>query len=317
MELNVELKNDEPRCCEDLLQSFEPSCDGKILEFSGVGNNDVYNISSPFEIGGKTVIAGRVEQRNDYANSVMVFFEESDNSWHPVLEAPVLKLEDPFTTKIGDETILGGVEVYTEGNSFGDPEIFYKTVFYRGKDFRSLEKFAEGPEKMKDIRLVQHTNGKICVFTRPQGGDYGKGMMGFTQINNLEELNCRNLLNAEILEGFFHPDEWGGANELHLLPDGRLGVLGHIAYEDAYEGKHYYSIAFEYDLDTHKASGMKIVVTRDCFTPGEVKNRKYADIVFSGGLIRHNNGYATWFGGLSDAQAGRKLVVDPFALNFC
>ena len=34
------------------------------LQFTGVGDKDVYNITAPFQIDGVTVIAGRVESRD-------------------------------------------------------------------------------------------------------------------------------------------------------------------------------------------------------------------------------------------------------------
>ena len=37
-----------------------------------------------------------------------------------------------------------------------------------------------------------------------------------------------------------------------------------------------------------------------------------ADVMFSGGLVRHGNGTATLYAGLSDTEAGQLLLADPF-----
>ena len=308
----------EPECCTKLLEDFERKnfpYTGEILNFSGVGDHDVYNISHPFEINGRNVIAGRVEKRDVWADSKIVFFEENGNSWNRINDAPILKLEDPFTTKLGDEIVLGGVEVYTENNAFNSRDIGYRTVFYKGKCFDSLQRFAQGPDKMKDIRLAYSTKGKIQVCTRPQGGQFGKGQIGYTELESIEELHEENILKAKIVEKIFKEDQWGGANELHLLEDGRIGVLGHISYEDEYGHKHYYAMTFIYDPLTHQTTPVEILATRKNFPKGEFKKPELEDVVFPGGLVRHKNGTATLYAGLSDAQAGRITLPDPFLLK--
>ena len=283
-----------------------------ILNFRGVDGHDVYNISQPFDIGGKTVIAGRVEKREEWAKSNVVFFEKGKDSWEYVENSPVLPLEDAFATNFGDEVVMGGVEVYTINNEYDSKDIGYRTVFYRGRNLNNLERFAHGPEKMKDIRLVPLKDGGIGVLTRPQGGNFGKGMIGSVQIQSLDELNKEKIMEAEIMEGLFKEDEWGGANELHILKDGRIGVLGHIAYQDESHYKHYYAMTFIYNPKTHEATPIRILATREDFPKGEYKMPELKDVVFPGGLVRHNNGYATLYAGLSDAQAGIVTLPDPF-----
>ncbi len=317
MELQIEKR--EPICCSELVTEFEDTdfpYQSKILKFSGIGEHDVYNISHPFEINSRKVIAGRVEKRGAWADSNIVFFEENGSSWNPIEEAPVLKMEDAFATNIGDEIVLGGVEVYTTDNTFNSKGIGYRTIFYKGKCFSTLKRFAQGPNQMKDIRLTHSTNGKIMVCTRPQGGEFGRGQIGYTEIENLDELHEENILKAQIVENIFAPDEWGGANELHLLPDGRMGVLGHIAYEDEKQCKHYYAMTFIYNPTTHKISPIKILATRKNFPSGAAKKAELEDVVFPGGLVRHLDGTATLYAGLSDAQAGSIDLPDPFS-NFC
>jgi predicted GH43/DUF377 family glycosyl hydrolase len=315
METAKNLERTEPRCCTEILEEFEskePFQRGALMEFTGVGNRDVYNISQPFEIENRTVIAGRVEKREDWAKSKVAFFEQTgDFTWNAIKEAPILPLEDPFVTTIGGETILGGVEVYTTKNEFNSNEIGYRTVFYKGKKLSDLKRFAQGPDRMKDIRLVELPNGKIGVCTRPQGGEHGRGQIGYMTISRLEEINEETLLSARVIGNLFKSDQWGGANQLFVLKNGEIGVLGHIAYEDGLGYKHYYAVSFTYNPLSHEYSPMKIIATRKCFPPGEAKKPQLGNVHFPGGLKREN-GHFVVYGGLSDAQSGFKPIPDPF-----
>lgn len=314
MEQNKEKEGFSPPRCTELLESFEKKEAlpiGEKLRFSGVGEKDVYNISPPFRIGDATVIAGRVESRKAWADSQVLFFEEKNGVWVPVNDAPTLQLEDGFATRIKDETIIGGVEVYS--HSFASGGVGYRTVFYRGHDLTSLKKFAVGPDMMKDIRLAPLENERLGVFTRPQGGNNGRGTIGYTELQRLEDLTRENILNAKIIENQFAPEEWGGANELHPLQNGKIGVVGHIAYQETQNAKHYYAMSFVYDPHTHHASPIEIIATRKNFPAGDSKTPELEDVVFPGGLVRHGDGTATLYAGLSDAEAGKLVRPDPFS----
>jgi hypothetical protein len=316
---NIDIEKEKrpypPRCTE-LLERFkskEALPMGEKLQFSGVDGQDVYNITAPFFIDNRTVIAGRVEKREKLADSQVMFFEEKNGVWSPIDGAPTFKLEDGFLKQIGDETIFGGVEVYPSPGKDNKDEVGYRTVFYRGHDLSSLEKFAVGPDGMKDIRLVSLANGHIGVFTRPQGGENGNGKIGYIEIESPEDLNEKNLLNAKIIENQFASGEWGGVNELYLLEDGKIGVVGHIAYIDEQDIKHYYAMAFVYDPETHLSSPIEIIATRENFPAGEEKNTELADIIFPSSLVFGDDGTVTLYAGLSDAEAGiNSGLPNPF-----
>jgi len=314
-EINVEKKEFNPLSCVELLRDFKEKAvlaKGEKLQFSGVGQNDVYNISKPFSIGGETVLAGRVEAREAWADSHVQFFKNETGILVPADGAPTLQLEDGFATHIGDETIIGGVDVYPNPTPTDPKRIDYRTAFYRGHDFPSLKKFALGPENMKDVRLTSLANNKIAAFTRPQGGSNGNGKIGYIELDSLDDINAKNLLNAKIIENQFAPEEWGGANELHLLPDGQIGVLGHVAYRDEQNIRHYYAISFVYNPKNHQASPLKIIATRENFPAGPAKTAELVDVIFPGGLVRHDDGTATLYAGLSDTEAGSIKISDPF-----
>lgn len=311
--LTVEHVKGSPKTARELFEAFEereqlPA--GELLTFEGVGGKDVYNITAPFVIDGKTYIAGRVESRDTELGSQVRFFEERNGVWIPVPGTPTFDLQDPFVTKVGRELIFGGVKI--SGIEKYPRELDYRTEFFRGENLQTLTRFAEGPLKMKDSRLIALSNGEIAVFTRPQGEIGGRGTIGFMELPNLEALATVNPLEAKLIQGQFRDDEWGGTNELHLLEDNRIGVLGRIAYNDA-KGKHYYAMTFTFDPETEIVSPLTIIAARKNFPLAPAKRSpELDDIIFPGGLIRHRDKTATLYAGLSDTSAGRITIPDPF-----
>lgn len=301
--------------CRELLarlaaESAGPRAAGKIA-FVGVGEHDVYNITAPFFFDGQTLIAGRVESRFTESSTLVLFRRGRDGTWHPCPGAPVLPgLQDPCVTTINGELILGGVRFPVP---LPDGRNGWRMEFYRGRRLSGLERFLTGPDHMKDIRLICLPDGRVAVFNRPQGEVGGRGKIGLTLARSLDELSAKVIVEAPLLEAQ-HPDsEWSGANEIHVLRDGRLGVLGHIACWDEQETRHYYPMVFAVHPDTRRASALRIIARRCDFPEGPAKRPDLADVLFSGGLLRHGNGTATLFAGLSDAEAGYLRMDDPMA----
>ncbi|UOQ45003.1 DUF1861 family protein [Halobacillus salinarum] len=279
------------------------------LIFAGVGKRDVYNITAPFEDNGKRIIAGRVEAR-DSENSEVVFFSEQNGEWRPEPGLPTYSLQDPFVSKIHDELVFGGVEIFPHPTNEG--ALSWRTVFYKGDGLSGLTRFASGPDGMKDIRLVELEDKSIGVFTRPQGEKGGRGKMGYTSISQLEELQAETIAEAPLIESHFADEEWGGANEVRLLKNNEIGVLGHMAAFDEAGNRHYYPIVFQYDPVHNQISHMKIIACRDDFPEGEAKRPDLTDVLFSGGIERLNNQEAALYVGASDAEAYRAVIFDPF-----
>lgn len=303
----------QAKSCEALLSDFrrkKTRSFGEKLRFTGVGQRDVYNISAPFEDEGEQVIAGRVEARNSESSEVMFFVQRGDE-WVPREGAPVFALQDPFVSCVHGETVFGGVEVYFDGD---DPHYVtsWRTVFYRGSKIADLRPFAKGPLTMKDIRLVELRSGRIGVFTRPMMVDGARGLIGYAEISELSELTEEAINGAVLLHGQFLREEWGGANEAHLLSNGLIGVLGHIARMEKHNIRHYYPMAFAFDPATHRTSPLKLLAERSMFPDGPAKRPDLKDVLFSGGLIRMDGGVACLYTGVSDAEAHRILIPDPF-----
>lgn len=296
-------------------QAHRPRRPGEILVFEGTDGLDVYNPSIPFESAGRTVIAGRVESR-DSEKSRTVFFEPRGSVWTPVVGAPVLPLQDPFVSFFHDGLVVGGVNVTWDG----DRLVEYHTDFYKGKDIFHLALFLSGPTFMKDVRLLELPDGRVAVFSRPQGqpmlDKYGCiAKIGFAVAPSLEAVTAGFIEDAPLLEGHFLPDEWGGSNQLYNLKNGLVGVIGHESWGETLDGVfyiHYYSMAFAIDPATRRMTPSKVIGTRDCFPAGPQKDRRSQDVVFTSGILRQEDGKAQLYCGLSDCQVGKLEIPDPF-----
>lgn len=303
------------RTCDQLIKEF-PYLKAKQTNtrlpmlFNDNDNRDIYNISAPFFHKGKQILLGRVEPR-DTEDSDTAFFVNDKGIWKLDTQyTPLKHLQDPFYCYIDGTLIIGGVEI---DKDVKDGHIVtYRTVFYRESAPHKFEKFAQGPEKMKDIRLLELPNKKILVATRPQGIDGSRGRIGFKIIDSLNELNSQTILSARILDKQFIKEEWGGVNGLYILENGKVGVLSHIAKYDQENNVHYYSSCFVYDVNSGNYSPMKIIATRNNFENGQSKRKSLEDVVFSGGIVRSGNGTAKLYCGVGDAEAHCISILDPF-----
>ncbi|WP_424768716.1 MTP-1 family protein [Paenibacillus sp. sgz302251] len=306
------IKNEVKTCAtllEQYLEKNKPVINPVKLLFKGVGDRDVYNISAPFEDDGEQVIAGRVESR-DSEHSHIMFFVERNGEWIPREGMQELELQDPFYTRVGGEIVLGGVQVYPHPTNAG--ALAWRTVMYKGKRLRELELFFTGPNGMKDLRIAELHDGSIVILTRPQGEKGGRGKIGFMRLASLAELTIEKVEEAPLLNEQFIDAEWGGANEIHLLSNGLVGVLGHIASFDEAGDRHYYPMVFALNPFTGEYTDIEIIAIRDKFLPGESKRTDLVDVVFSGGLVRKKDGFADLYAGISDAEAHRMTIQDPF-----
>ncbi|RYL92485.1 DUF1861 family protein [Sporolactobacillus sp. THM7-4] len=301
---------DVPRDSGALLEADEKNKRSVItvekLKFIGVKEKDIYNITAPFYEEARSVIAGRVESREN-EESYVAFFEYVDGNWRIREDMPTFPLQDPFITKIDGQLIFGGVKVL-KGQS---GQVTWRTVLYRGESVRSLVPFFEGPIGMKDLRLAQLENGKVLVLTRPLGQKGGRGKIGYLLLSSLDELDVKKLEEAPLLDGQFSDEEWGGANEIHLLKNGHVGVLGHIAHFDEYGHRHYYSMIFTLDPQTGSHTPIEVIARRENFVDGPAKREDLKDIVFSGGAIRVDSKLVL-YAGTSDTEAQKMVLNDPF-----
>ncbi len=289
-----------------------------ILKFHGIDGFDVYNTSVPFWWKGKKYIYGRVEKREEWARSWVRLFEETDkDEWTLVQNDMIYQLEDPYISIIKDELVLGGTHVRKQQ---GRIETYYG-YFYKGKDIHDLVYFTTGPDYMKDIRLVELSDKRIGVFSRPRNEEIralhgSESIIGFTIINNISELNAEIINKAIKIEGLFENDEWGGCNQCYLLDSGRIGVVGHISYKEVDDsGKDilvYMNVSFVYDIEEHKALDLKIIGTRDCYPEVPSKVPTLVDCAFTSGIVMREDGKVDLYSGIGDTKEGRIVIDYPF-----
>lgn len=292
-----------------LFRSTEQPTNAKKIVFNGVEGFDIYNPTAPFKFNGKTYIIGRVEKRDSEHSEAIFFVQQEDGSYSVAEDINKYVLQDPYISLIGDVFIFGGTEIFPHPEN---PEnLWWRAKFYYGNDIRDLKELTVGPNGMKDIRLVGLVDGRIGVFSRPQGEKGGRGKIGFTTIENLEDLNASVIDNAPLLD-LFYDEEWGGANEAHLLKNGKIGVLGHIANFSDGDVRHYYPMVFSLDPRTGETSQMEIIAERSNFVDGPAKRDDLIDVLFSAGLIRKNDGTAVLYTGVSDVESQCITIKDPF-----
>lgn len=300
-------------------QRHEKIYESKKLTFHGVEGFTVYNCSIPFAFGGKEYIYGRVEKYSEWARSWVRLFEKTgEDEYTLVRDHMIYQLEDPYVSFIQGELVLGGTHVRKQ---CGKVDTLYG-YFYRGTDLNDLDYFTTGPDFMKDIRLVDLQNGKIGVFSRPRNAEieklYGSGaMIGYAEINSLDELSDEVIQNAKPILGIFDVGEWGGCNQAYLLENGKIGVIGHQSFRQYLENdrllKVYVSIALEFDPVSFKATHNKIIATRSCYPESRSKKPELEDCTFTSGIVMRPDGKADLYGGLSDVEEGRVVIDYPFS----
>lgn len=284
--------------------------DSAILTFKGVEGYDVYNCSIPFVCNGERYIYGRVERRDEWcASHVCRFKEVEPDVFEKVPNSRTYELEDPFLAFIGGERVLGGTNVHKQS---GELET-YDCRFYKGNNPEHLAYFTTGPRGMKDIRLVQMKDG-IGVFTRPEG------LVGFTVINDIMELNSNIIENAPIVD-FIDENGYGGANQCYYLESGMIGIIGHMVYPKALEDgrieRVYINVAAVFDPESRKTIETKIIGTRRCYPASDAIRRHWTgipldDTAFTSGIVMREDGKADLYSGLSDALEGRITIDYPF-----
>jgi len=287
----------------------------------GASRVDVYNPSVPFEFEGEEYIAGRVESSGkQFEHSTLtVFFRREADRYIP-LAKPVFPIQDPNITWIGEDLVLSGVSVFPLGPGQAD----YRQVFYKGKDLKHLEKFLEGPLKMKGIRLVRQADGKLGVYTRPQGKKGGLGQIGYTEVDSLDKLTEKAIDDAGLLSTRFPNGEWGGVNQVIGLPDGRHLCIGHRAFWGGDERpsvwrvfnrkreRHYFPWAFIHDPKTGEVADLGILGERANFPPCPAKDYDLADVLYTAGIVDSDKpGKVKLIVGISDTQAGVMEINDP------
>lgn len=267
------------------------------LVFKGVDGFDVYNASICFKLDGQIMIAGRVETRDSEKSTTRLFKKINENVFELIPEFS-LNLQDPFITILNHgQILLGGVHV-----DWTEPEKpVWRTEFYRLHDDLHVDCLFKGPQKMKDIRLLQLKDNRILMLTRPQGGEASLGKIGILVKKELSEFNENEISEAPLLKNNYDDGTWGGANQITQVSENVVKVIGHIA--NKIDSKlHYYSISFFIDLMDKKIFDEQIIAERQDFLAGPCKRDDLADVVFTSGINEDSMGNHWLLCGTSDCE---------------
>lgn len=281
------------------LQGFAPR--SSLLSFEGIQEDETVYNPCPFVLNNELCFLGRVEALSSEISYVHHFKKEGEK-WRSH-ELSFLHVQDPFLSCIHNKKIVGGVSldfsepfpgVYTIEN--------YRTSFF---DFETKEKIADGPDGMKDIRLVDLGNS-IGVFSRPRSKEEGvvHSSIQFSTVSSMADITSDFIGQMSIdplkkVKGFFNYNEWGGVNAVYQLEDGWLGVLGHIAYysehstaespDQAHTDEHlrkYAAIAFEFNPATKEVTHPVMILARNNLAmEAKPKFEDLHDVIFPGGFI--------------------------------
>ncbi|CCW68383.1 unnamed protein product [Phytomonas sp. Hart1] len=279
-----------------------------LLTFKGVDGWDVYNCSVPFLWKGKRHIYGRVERREEWANSHVRLFMETGKDEFTVLPECLLELEDPYIQKIKGAFIFGGTHTRKTQN-----DIFsYYGHFFRGFP-EDLHYFTSGPNYMKDIRLVDLNDGRIGVFSRRR--DEEAIYVGFTTIDSIDHLSTEVIAAATPLN-LFEDGTWGGVNQAYLLSSGKVGCIAHYSFSDKSPTCEAWSVytnfSFVFDVETRQVINPKIIGTKSSYPTAPAKIPLLEDCVFSSGIVKRADGKYDLYSGVADTCQGRITIDFPF-----
>ena len=277
------------------------------FKFNGVSERDVYNLTAPTNIGGELILAARVEPRENH-DSLVYLFHEVDGQWYPHPDWEPIELEDPFFFRIGEKILMGAVKTFLKDD---EQSLGWYTVVYDISDFMEPKEVFRGPQGMKDLRFIEYSDKRIGVFTRPQGNTAGRGTCGYFETDSLENLNPRDLSNSELISSP-DKDSWEGINQPFIINDDFVGLLGHIAWMEESGVRHYYAAVSEFKRKTLEKTEWRIIAQRSDFPKGPAKRADLVDVLFPGGMDLINNKEAILYVGLSDTEAWKCIIQNPF-----
>lgn len=281
--------------------------------------NDItfYNPSSPFRLndekGSPTYQFFRVEplgEEGSYAAPYMLEY----GVYQPVHQLERLRLEDPSVVRIQGKNILIGVEVWPDTTPENPKGTNYCNVFYEIiGNFDEYKPIGRGPNRMKGIKLIDLGEDGIGVMSRPHKDAMNRGVLAFHIASSLADLTPEKLAMGKVIENQVPAGNWVGVNAMYQLPNGNIGVLGHIAYEDIVLGKQYAAMVFEYNWRTHLTTPVKVIATVDEFPVSESKTPYHNGVMYPCDLeFNYYAPYAILSASLRDARYAWMRIFNPW-----
>lgn len=281
--------------------------------------NDItfYNPSAPFRLndeeGSPTYQFFRVEPLGK-EDSYAAPYKLENGIYQPVHQLERLKLEDPSVVRIQGKNILIGVEVWPDPTAENRYGTNYRNVFYEIiGNFDEYKLIGSGPPRMKGIKLIDLGSDGIGVMSRPHIDKMNRGVLAFHIVSSLDDLTPEKLAMGNIIHNQVPAGNWVGVNAMYELPNGDIGVLGHVAYEDKLLGKQYAAMVFRYNWRTHLATPLKVIATVDEFPESEAKTPFHTGVMYPCDLkFDYYAPYATLTASVYDARYGGTRIFNPW-----
>lgn len=234
--------------------------------------------------------------------------------------APEIPGEDPYLTKVNRKLpsgktqsvwLLSTVDAQPMPDAPGEVGSL-QTRFYAGETLDQLEHIANGPQGMKDIRVVQGPDPEgtqLAVYGRPQPQIFS-GNITHSFIPGLDGLNEQSIAQAPFIDEQLLPigsGIWGGVNDVFHVGDGHYILSAHRAWRQGIEGngRHYEAVFYEHDTRAKSIAELGVVATANMFPKGQVKDDAAVnlhDVVFPGGGYNGTMDLMTF--GVRDATIG-------------
>jgi len=131
------------------------------------------------------------------------------------------------------------------------------------------------------------------------------------ECDSILTLNTEKLSGASFISS---PDRnsWEGINQPFIIGRDRVGLLGHMAWMEIGEIRHYYAVVSEFSRKTLKKTPWHIIACRNDLPTGPSKRDDLKDVLFPGGLEFISAREAVLYLGVSDTQAWECRIRNPF-----
>lgn len=288
-----------------------------IVDVGGLNGKIGYNPTIPFLCEGKEYIGVRVEPLDDgNSNISFAYRTKGPKGYRLDHSIPSIPGQDPRMKTIDYRFFLTTVDVESKGR--------WRNKFYAGANIACLEEIAFTPWGMKDTEVFELEGGGIGIFTRPRGGKYREGMVGYFKIDSIEDLGRltkSDWYSARLLKGLFGEGKFGGVNQATSLSSSEIAVIGHEARKEIVGGnliQHYHATSFIYNPKTGVYSVPKKIAGSEDFPKSNSKRSPELDDVFyPAGIsisdnLKLNPSAVVLHGGLRDRYIVKREILNPF-----
>lgn len=293
-----------PSEIKDLLFDFRHKAKSEIqtneVSFVGKDANQILSTTASFEINQETFMIASIKDSNQFSKLVLLK-KDTGFLYHVEEDLNIFNVNYPHLAMIHNQYVLEGVLRIDENNK--------QSCLYVGPNLKSLELKVVFPPFIKSVRVFEYSN-KIHAFYTVSGQNYGTGKIAHAAYNSFDEMKQSSFNNIQVFSNHFISGESGGINDIHILQNGLIGIVGHITYTDSYDTEHSYPCAFAFNIDNNKSTKLKIILEKSSLNLSSTK-KYFTDKIHTSGLIRRANNRASLYIE-TDQKIYSIIFDDPF-----